>query len=281
METIYLNPDNLAYWQQQARPSVMALGFFDGVHKGHREVVQTALVKAKEKNLLLSVMSFFPHPKTVLSNGKKQIDYLMPLSAKKKLLSQLGVDVFYIVEFDREFSSLSPEQFAEKYLVSLGVVHAVAGFDYTYGYRGEGNMERLKADSGGLLDVTKVEKVECSGEKISSTNIREKLVNGNVDELPALLGRSYEVECEWDGSFLKVKPYYTLPAPGKYAVTIRSGFNSIQTEVMVTGKKELISLSELATANRGVYSIVWHRRVSQHKNVPVYSHQWLGVASSS
>ena len=107
-------------------------------------MIQTALVKAKEKNLLLSVMSFFPHPKSVLSNGKTQVDYLMPLSGKKKLLSQLGVDIFYIVEFDREFASLSPEQFAAKYLINLGVVHAVAGFDYTYGFRGDGEYGAAK-----------------------------------------------------------------------------------------------------------------------------------------
>ena len=62
----------------------MALGFFDGLHHGHRKVIQTALQKAKEKNLPLSVMSFFPHPKTVLSNGKKQVCYLMPHIRERK-----------------------------------------------------------------------------------------------------------------------------------------------------------------------------------------------------
>ncbi|MFL6560396.1 MAG: adenylyltransferase/cytidyltransferase family protein, partial [Bacillus sp. (in: firmicutes)] len=57
METIYLNPENLAVYQQEAKPSVMALGFFDGIHNGHREVIKTAYQKAKEKNLSLSVMS--------------------------------------------------------------------------------------------------------------------------------------------------------------------------------------------------------------------------------
>ena len=92
METIYINRDNILNWQSVAKPTVMALGFFDGLHQGHRKVIQTALQKAKEKNLPLSVMSFFPHPKTVLSNGKKQVCYLMPISEKEKMLEQLGVD---------------------------------------------------------------------------------------------------------------------------------------------------------------------------------------------
>jgi len=89
METIFLNRENLAAWQEKARPSVMALGFFDGLHNGHCEVIKTALRKAKEKDVSLAVMSFFPHPKTVLSNGKKRVCYLMPPSEKEERLREL------------------------------------------------------------------------------------------------------------------------------------------------------------------------------------------------
>ena len=92
-------------------------------------------------------MSFFPHPKTVIRKGKRQFHYLMPPSQKEKMLSELGVDFFYFVKFDQEFASLSPEQFVKNYLIDLGVTHAVAGFDFSYGYRGTGNMDRLKEDS--------------------------------------------------------------------------------------------------------------------------------------
>ncbi|MEH6904913.1 FAD synthetase family protein [Neobacillus drentensis] len=267
METIYLNPENLADYQQKASLSVMALGFFDGIHNGHREVIKTAFQKAKERNLSLSVMSFFPHPKTVLSNGKTQVDYLMPVSDKEKIFRELGVDIFYIVEFDKEFASLSPEKFAAKYLVDLGVVHAVAGFDYTYGFRGDGNMDRLKSDSGGILEVTKVEKVEYQGEKISSTCIREKLASGNIEDLPVFLGRLYEVRCEWNGTSLTVRPYYTLPAPGKYVVTVRGANQSQVLEMIVTEEKELIpvrSFSKLASKNNDVLSIIWHEQIIEN-----------------
>lgn len=264
METIYLNPDNLVYWQQNARPSVMALGFFDGVHNGHRKVILTAKRIAREKKLSLTVMSFFPHPKVVLSNGKTRVDYLMPLSEKEKVLQTLGVNTFYIVEFDKAFASHSPEQFVGKYLSDLGVVHAVAGFDYTYGSRGAGHMDRLKSDSGGLLEVTKVAKVECRGEKISSTAIREKLLKGNVDELPDYLGRYYEVECEWDGVSLKPELYYTLPAPGRYAVTIKKKMESLPAEVIVAEENEgitLRSVTKLDQQIQGRVSILWHHSI--------------------
>jgi cytidyltransferase-like protein len=269
METIYLNPENLAVYQQKASLSVMALGFFDGIHNGHREVIKTAYQKAKEKNLSLSVMSFFPHPKTVLSNGKTQVNYLMPLSDKEKIFCDLGVDIFYIVEFDREFASLSPERFAAKYLVDLGVVHAVAGFDYTYGFRGVGNMDRLKSDSGGILEVTKVDKVEYQGEKISSTCIREKLASGSIGNMQAFLGRPYEVTCEWDGTSLSVRPHYTLPAPGKYVVTVRGANQSQVIEIKVSKERDLIplkSVSELASYYDRVVSIIWHEQVPEENS---------------
>ena len=264
METIYLNHDNLVLWQKKAKPSVMALGFFDGIHIGHLKVIQTALQIAREKNQILSVMSFFPHPKSVLSNGRKTIDYLMPLSSKEKLLSDLGVDRFYIVQFTKEFAALSPEWFTAQYLLGLGVTHAVAGFDYTYGSKGIGNMDRLHNDSGGLLEVTKVSKVECRGEKISSTSLREKLAQGRVCEVSKLLGRPYEVECEWNGASLKVKPYYTLPMPGRYAVTLKGDRSNEEVEIIVNDQKQLIPLDSMTTFLSGYHgplTIKWHQQI--------------------
>ncbi|MGG1674848.1 adenylyltransferase/cytidyltransferase family protein [Neobacillus sp. NRS-1170] len=265
MKTIYLNRENLADWQKKATPNVMALGCFDGLHHGHCTVIKTALQKAREKQVPLAVMSFFPHPKTVISNGKKQIQYLMPLAEKEERLRELGVDTFYIVEFDKPFAALSPEQFVAKYLVDFGVVHAVAGFDFSYGCRGAGHMDRLQEDSGGRIKVTKVAKVECRGEKISSTCIRERLLTGNVEELPDFLGQPYEVKCEWDGILLKLQPYHTLPAPGRYFVTLKNEHSSIKTEIIVTEGPSLHCEKEIPLFLKGILSIVWHRRIREEE----------------
>ena len=271
METIYLNKWNLITWQARANQNVMALGFFDGLHIGHCEVIKTALRIAKERNLPLTVMSFFPHPKTVISKGKEQVCYLMPQSEKEEMLQKLGVDRFYIVEFDKEFASLLPEQFVSNYLMNLGVVHAVAGFDFSYGYKGIGNMDRLKSDSGGLIETTKVKKKACNGEKISSTCIRERLLNGKVEEIPDFLGRPYEVKCDWDGVFFKPLPCYTLPAPGRYAVTLKNGLKSIKTEVMVKENHEGLSLEcveESPYNMKGRLTILWNYSVLE-ENVQI------------
>ncbi|MGO4498916.1 bifunctional riboflavin kinase/FMN adenylyltransferase [Paenibacillus sp. 2RAB27] len=277
METVYVNPANLSHWQQKARPSVIALGFFDGIHIGHRKVIETAAGIAEEKKLSLSVMSFFPHPRIVLSSGKTKVDYLMPLSDKEKVLRTLGVDTFYIVEFDIGFASLSPEQFASQYLTDLGIIHVVAGFDYSYGHKGVGNMGRLKSDSGGLIEVTQVPKVESRGEKISSTCIREKLSKGTVEDLPDFLGRLYEVECDWDGVSLQLRPYYTLPAPGRYAVTIHNGMKSEPAIVIVTQDNERLSLrfvTEIGQHIQGRLTIIWHRHIPDAASFSSYKREW-------
>ncbi|HZG70614.1 MAG TPA: FAD synthetase family protein [Chondromyces sp.] len=270
METIYLNPTNLEDYQRKADPCVIALGFFDGVHIGHRQVIKTAKRAAKEGEVSLAVMSFFPHPKAVLSKGKKKVDYLLPLKEKQRILSRLGVDRFYIVQFDPEFASLSPQQFVNKYLLQLGAVHVVAGFDYAYGCRGEGNMDRMKKDSGGILDVTKVEKVELDGEKISSTLVREKIRAGEIDRLPAYLGDTYHVEgrilLRQNTPLVLMKPYYLLPARGKYEVTVKSKLGWSTTEAFVTGEPGLIFLPNVAKGSvvpQEYVQIEWKRCLSK------------------
>ncbi|WP_428909566.1 adenylyltransferase/cytidyltransferase family protein [Niallia sp. Krafla_26] len=260
METITVTRENLSLLQENAIPKVMALGFFDGLHNGHREVIKQALNEANKKKLPLAVMSFFPHPKTVICNGKKQIHYLMPPAEKEKMLAQLGVDFFYSVTFDREFASLSPEQFVKDYLIDLGVTHAVAGFDFSYGYKGIGNMDTLNEDSGGLIDVTKVQKVECQGEKISSTCIRERLLQGKIEEIPDFLGRPYEVMCNYDGYRLVLSPYYTLPAPGRYRVTLKKGFHSCETVLDVT---ETTLKGKIPAYLKGTLSICWMQKMEE------------------
>src|SRR5699024_11177248 len=126
MEVIHIDDNNLAGWQAQSRANVLALGFFDGVHSGHQTVINTAKRRAEQRNAALDVMSFFPHPKTVLSNGKMTVDYLMPLAEKARVLAEMGVDRFYIVKFTKGFASLSPADFVSQYLSAFDTVHAVA-----------------------------------------------------------------------------------------------------------------------------------------------------------
>ncbi|WP_087972240.1 FAD synthetase family protein [Oceanobacillus rekensis] len=244
MKTIHLNSTNREYWKNYSTPNVMALGFFDGIHNGHKKVIKTAGGVAKRKNLSLAVMSFFPHPKTILSKDNTEFDYIMPLSKKASILESLGVDKFYVVKFDKDFLSLLPEQFISSYLLDMSVIHAVAGFDFSYGHRGAGNIDRLKRDSSHRINVTKVDKVDFYGKKISSTWIRELIFKGEMEQLSNVLGRYYETGVYWDGQCFRLTPYYILPDQGMYKVVITINGRLFETEVIIPANRNGIYLTE-------------------------------------
>ncbi|WP_276787021.1 bifunctional riboflavin kinase/FAD synthetase [Bacillus sp. (in: firmicutes)] len=190
MKTIHIShPHHLQKEEQPA--SVMALGYFDGVHLGHRKVIGTARQIAEEKGLSLAVMTFHPHPSHVLGRDKEPKDLITPLEDKISQIGRLGADVLYVVKFDEAFASLSPKQFAEEYILGLNARHAVGGFDFTYGKYGKGTMETLPDDLNGKAGCTTVEKLTEQDRKISSTYIRSALQDGDVELAHTLLGQPY------------------------------------------------------------------------------------------
>ncbi|MFJ8235326.1 FAD synthetase family protein [Ureibacillus sp. NPDC094379] len=268
METIFINKNNLADYQKQATSKIIALGYFDGLHAGHRKVITEAKKLAKLHQQQFAVMSFTPHPKVVLSDGKLQVPKLMSLSEKQDQLEQLGVDILYMVEFTKEFASLNPEQFVNNYLLGLKVVHVVAGFDFTYGHKGIGNLDRLIDDANGQLAVTKVKKVELDGEKISSSCIRERITNGEVDMLPYFLGHYYESKGSWNGTELSLSTECMIPRNGNYIVVIKQGNKKIQTELMVNEGR--IQCNErLPQSFIGTVHLEWKKQI--YTNEYIYS----------
>lgn len=270
MEVIHVSHMNRQAILSDTKPCVMALGFFDGVHLGHQKVIKVAKEKADEKRLPLAVMSFFPHPKEVLSKEDKPIPYLMPIEHKQNIFENLGVDIFYIVKFDQVFARLSPEQFVKEYILDFKSRVVVAGFDFTYGFRGQGNMDRIHADSQGKVEGIKVDKVDYNGEKISSTLVRSVIANGDVEKLPNLLGDFYSVEgiVKHTKNRLNVilHPHYLLPKCGFYQVQVETRFGSFLEKAQVyDGKVCLISIHNNLHSflNNEKVSIYWTKQVSE------------------
>ena len=254
----------------------MALGFFDGVHLGHQAVIKAAKRAADEKKLPLVIMSFFPHPKEVLSNGKKIVSYLMPLADKQKKFKALGAQTFFMVQFDSEFAALTPKQFVQDYLLDFGAQQIVAGFDFTYGCRGEGNMDRIHADSDGRLESIKVEKLEFEGEKISSTLIRSFICSGRVEEIPPYLGEHYQMEgtvsLNKQCADIFVNPHYLLPSTGIYEVTITNGRGTWKQEALVLSGQLTFMLSERRKCpfiENETIRISWERRLLNGWSTPL------------
>lgn len=169
--------------------TAVALGYFDGLHLGHKAVLDAALECAAADGFVPVVMLFDIHPKKLVSGDVPPI--LTTEEKKRQLLTDYG---FTVADFDfRKAMNYSPEEFVEKILVDGLNVQAVScGFDYRYGKDGKGNTESLKRELGKRgVKVIVEESVVKDGEKVSSTAIRKLITNGEIEKANGMLGRCF------------------------------------------------------------------------------------------
>ncbi|WP_429826213.1 bifunctional riboflavin kinase/FAD synthetase [Brevibacillus laterosporus] len=177
----------------ELQPCAVAMGYFDGVHIGHRRVIQRAIDHAQTHGMKSGVLTFDPHPREVLGrSGYSQ--YITPLDDKLEQFEKMGVDIVFVMQFDIGFSSIYPEDFVEEVILPLQVKHIVVGFDNTFAYRGMGTTQTLLELSKERYTVDIIGPVNRLGEKVSSTIIREYLHQGEVEQVRHLLGRPYKVK---------------------------------------------------------------------------------------
>lgn len=169
----------------------LAIGFFDGLHKGHSAVIMEAKKKALELGIQSAVMTFNPHPSHLFGDGKKKVGYITQEDEKLRILESMSIDAVFIVTFDWSLAALKPEIFIDIFIKDLGVKHVTAGFDFTFGSKGAGTMLDMEMLSDGKYGTTIVAKVIDSEEKVSSTRIRELLSAGDVEKTATLLGRQF------------------------------------------------------------------------------------------
>jgi riboflavin kinase/FMN adenylyltransferase len=172
----------------------LAIGNFDGVHRGHRAVLDAARVAAR-RNAPVGAMVFEPHPRKFFQPGKSLFQ-LTPLKRKLELLAELGLDLAAVLPFDAALAGLSAEEFVGEVLVGgFGISHATTGYNFFFGKQRQGNPAVLKAlgETYGF-GVTIVEAAGLSGEIFSSTRIREMLAEGDVAGAAVMLGAWWQVE---------------------------------------------------------------------------------------
>jgi riboflavin kinase/FMN adenylyltransferase len=201
----------------EARPRAVALGTFDGVHLGHRRVLETALSTAP--GLTSTVVTFWPHPRTVLGN---EVRLLTTLERRLELLAEAGVEETLVVEFTLELAGMEPDAFVDELLRPIGTELVVAGADFRFGRGRRGDLTTFE-ELG--LSVERVELVPG----ISSTAVRELTGAGDVEGAARLLGRPAEVEgtvvsgdarggtLGYPTANLRVDPDLLVPAYGIYA----------------------------------------------------------------
>jgi riboflavin kinase/FMN adenylyltransferase len=176
------------------RGTAVAIGNFDGVHRGHRALIAEAKAQARVKRVPAAAMVFEPHPREFFQPDVQQFR-LTPLKRKLVLLEKLGLDLVFVEPFDAELAALPAEAFIERVLVAgLGVTHVVIGYDFYFGHKRGGNPElmvRMGEELG--FGVTVMPPVAEDGEAFSSSGIRLHIAQGDVKGAAHMLGDYWRV----------------------------------------------------------------------------------------
>lgn len=176
------------------KKSIVTVGSFDGLHRGHIKIINELLSISKINNETNVVVTFDPHPRSVLSQYS-EVSILTSLEEKKMIFENLNVENLLVIHFTREFSQLSSEEFIQKFLIEkLNASHIVIGHDHKFGKDRLGDENKLREIGLKLGFTVSSVQPECvDDEIISSTKIRKFLINGELDKANLFLGRYYSI----------------------------------------------------------------------------------------
>lgn len=224
------NPEFIAKNKQK---TVIAIGSFDGIHIGHRAIINKTRKIAKKENLPAGVYSFYPHPLKII-NPEQAPASLISEEQKVDLLDKMDLDFYFRQKFTPKFSMLKFNEFIKNILVEkINVKHIIVGNDFRFGHRGEGNTDTLKK-SGKIygFKVTILSPVKVKGNKISSSLIRNLIKKGKVEEIPDYFGNYYSLQgtvipgkgrgkqLGFPTANLELSTDYVLPPDGVYAAYV-------------------------------------------------------------
>jgi riboflavin kinase / FMN adenylyltransferase len=249
---VYRNLDEL----EKGIDSVLTIGTFDGLHRGHRSIIE-AVVNTAEKHALRSVvLTFDPHPREIINKHESGRLYLLTsIEERLEFISELGIDACLVLPFTRELSLISAKEFFETIVAgTIGASRIVVGEDHAFGKGREGNAEALRKMASEIgIEATIVGKLDLGGQKISSSATRRALQRGDVHSAAQQLGREYSltgVVVKGDGIGHKMgfatanielrTSKKLLPATGVYAVKVVHDGQEY-TGMMNIGRKPTVS----------------------------------------
>lgn len=234
--------------------AVVTSGTFDGVHIGHQKILKSLNEVAAAKNGESVVMTFWPHPRMVVSRDSQQLKLISTISEKIELIEQAGVNHLLVVPFTREFSELSAEKYIQEVLINtIGTKTMVIGYDHRFGKNREGGFDYLAANSPRFgISLHEIPRQEIEHLTISSTKVRNAVLDGNVKLAANLLGRNYEFtgivakgrqlgrQLGFPTANVQVKESYKLlPGNGVYAVRVKVR-GKIKNGVMNVGNRPTV-----------------------------------------
>lgn len=187
MKKIYVNSDAPI---QLDYGITACIGYFDGLHKGHRALIQKVLHIAKQDHTIPAMISFEPDPWTIVRKVENP-PHILSMKERARIIEVLGIELYIILEFDQKMADLSVQAFHEHILKALHVETLVCGFDFHYGSHGSGSIDTLQNQT--FFQVEVIDKIEEHDEKISSSRIERLLTHGCMEEAKELLTRPFKM----------------------------------------------------------------------------------------
>ena len=174
---------------------VAATGFFDGVHLGHAKVIELLCSTAKAEGKRSAVVTFWPHPRSILRQDAGKLRLLNSLEEKQQLFKNLGVDEVHVVDFTRELSKMTAEEFIRNYLIDkFNVSTLIVGYDHRLGCKKTGSDDIVRIAGKCGIEAVRVGAISDSYNTISSTYIRNLIETGGIERANALLGYEYTLK---------------------------------------------------------------------------------------
>ena len=172
----------------------LAIGFFDGVHLGHQQIIRQTTTDARQHEGLALIVTFDRHPNTVVAPDRAPA-LIYPLAQKLRVIESLGVDVTLLLHFDKAFSERPGEEFVRLLAREAGQLRSICvGASFVFGHKRSGNVELLRRLGTDLnFTVHEVAAISLDGKRVSSTRIRERIAAGALDEASQMLGRPYSL----------------------------------------------------------------------------------------
>ena len=172
----------------------LAIGFFDGVHLGHQQIIRQTIADARQHDGIALALTFDKHPNAIVAPAKTP-PLIYSLPQKLRAIGSLGVENILLIEFDKPFSEQTGEEFVRCLARDFGKIHSICvGADFAFGHKRGGNVALLKTLGGELhFHVHGLSAVALDGQAVSSTRIREEIRTGNLDEASQMLGRPYAI----------------------------------------------------------------------------------------
>ena len=255
---------DLSNYEEKNNQTAVALGNFDGIHIGHKYLIEDMLKKAKARNLKSSVLLFRNHTKTILNkDSSTNLGIITSNDQKLEILNKLGVETIYTMNFDRNTMKLSGKEFVENIIINkLNAKLVTVGFDYRFGYKALGDSKYLKKlglEKG--FETNIINPIYVEEEIVSSTAIRNLIKIGDIKKANHFLGRPYALRGKvtsgenrgnkmgYPTANLKLDHDYVIPKTGVYETTT------------LLGNKEFLSLTNIGynpTFNENVLKIENH-----------------------